>query len=574
MCRALLAFVSTGALVMAQDKGTENTSGTSQTQDIASLKAMIAAQQKQLDALKQALDNQQKLLDQAAASTTSAASTVAASATPTDKITPPNVGQVASIAPIFPAVAPATLAALPAIPVPQAAPAASSGGNPCEAPTDTKVPAYIRIGSTCVVPVGFMDLTSVWRSKDVGSSIGTTFANIPFNNVAAGRLSEFHLSPQNSRLGFRVDGDWKGAHFIGYNEIDFNGTSGGNNLTTTNGSFVPRIRLFWVDVRKGDIEFLAGQSWSFLTPNRKGLSALPGDLFYGQEVDLNYLTGLTWDRQPGARVIYHPNDKVAIGVAVENPDAYIGGSSGGPSITLPSALAAITPTDVSSASNNNGNQTTADFMPDFIAKIAFDPTSRIHFEVAGLQSTFRTWNPNTNLYYKAIGAGGSANLMLGLTDNFRLTSTNFWSDGGGRYLFGQAPDMIIRADGSISPVHAGGFTEGFEANVKNTLLYGYWGGTYVGRDVALDANGTTLIGYGFRGSANTNNRMIQEVTFGFNQTIWKNPAYGAINFMGQYMYEVRAPWYYSLNEAGGKGTQASTIYFNVRYTLPGSMPKF
>jgi hypothetical protein len=44
--------------------------------------------------------------------------------------------------------------------------------------------------------------------------------------------------------------------------------------------------------------------------------------------------------------------------------------------------------------------------------------------------------------------------------------------------------------------------------------------------------------------------------------------------MGQYMYEVRAPWYYSLNEAGGKGTQASTIYFNVRYTLPGSMPKF
>ena len=28
------------------------------------------------------------------------------------------------------------------------------------------------------------------------------------------------------------------------------------------------------------------------------------------------------------------------------------------------------------------------------------------------------------------------------------------------------------------------------------------------------------------------------------------------------------------NEAGGKGTQASTIYFNLRYTLPGSMPKF
>jgi hypothetical protein len=68
--------------------------------------------------------------------------------------------------------------------------------------------------------------------------------------------------------------------------------------------------------------------------------------------------------------------------------------------------------------------------------------------------------------------------------------------------------------------------------------------------------------------------MIQEVTFGFNQTLWKNPRYGAVNFMGQYMYEERAPWYYGLNQAGGKGTQASTVYFNLRYSLPGSMPAF
>jgi hypothetical protein len=212
-------------------------------------------------------------------------------------------------------------------------------------------------------------------------------------------------------------------------------------------------------------------------------------------------------------------------------------------------------------------------MPDFIAKIAVDPNSRIHFEVGGLQRTFRTFNPNTNQYFKKIGAGVSASAMLGLSDNFRLTTTNFWSDGGGRYLFGQAPDVIVRADGSVSPIHAGGFTEGAEGNIKNTLLYGYWGGTYVGRDTALDANGTSLIGYGYKGSSNAQNRMIQEVTFGFNQTMWKNPRYGAINFMGQYMYEIRAPWYYA-GGAGGKGTQNNTVFFNIRYTLPGSMPAF
>jgi hypothetical protein len=58
----------------------------------------------------------------------------------------------------------------------------------------------------------------------------------------------------------RVDGDWKGAHFIAYNEFDFLGTSGGNNLGITNGAFVPRLRLFWVDVTKDKWEFLAGQT--------------------------------------------------------------------------------------------------------------------------------------------------------------------------------------------------------------------------------------------------------------------------------------------------------------------------
>ena len=69
---------------------------------------------------------------------------------------------------------------------------------------------------------------------------------------------------------------------------------------------------------------------------------------------------------------------------------------------------------------------------------------------------------------------------------------------------------------------------------KNTLLYGYYGGIYIGRDVAMDANGTSLVGYGYKGSPNSQNRVINEITFGFNQTIWSSPRYGAINLMGQY----------------------------------------
>src|ERR1035441_8296323 len=170
-----------------------------------------------------------------------------------------------------------------------APPAAASPAPSCdrplpqalaEAPAAVSSPLQLKIGETTIIPIGFMDLTADWKDKNAGGSLGSNFGSVPYNNAATSKLSEFRFSPQNSRIGFRVDGNWKGAHFIGYNEFDFLGTSGSNNLSVTNGAFVPRIRLYWVDVRKDKFEFLAGQSWSMMTPNRKGISALPGDLFY------------------------------------------------------------------------------------------------------------------------------------------------------------------------------------------------------------------------------------------------------------------------------------------------------
>ena len=79
-----------------------------------------------------------------------------------------------------------------------------------------------------------------------------------------------------------------------------------------------------------------------------------------------------------------------------------------------------------------------------------------------------------------------------------------------------------------------------------------------------------LCGYGFAGSPNTNNKAIQEISFGFNQTFWKDSKYGAINLMGQYEYLMRNPWYVAVNAP--KATHDNTIYINLRYTLPGSAP--
>lgn len=533
--------------------------------DIEQLKQMILNQQQQINQLRQEL----------AGKATAATEAPAAPAVPNF----PSTGQVASTVAVVPAgsrAIKAEAAPLP-LPIPQApVTAQATAGNPCEQVPEGQNPTFIRLGSTCLVPVGFMDLTSVWRDKNAGSSMGSNFGSIPYNNTVNGNLSEFRFTPQNSRIGFRFDGDWKGTHFIGYNEFDFNGTSGSNGIGVSNGAFVPRLRLFWVDVRKGKIEFLAGQSWSMMTPNRNGLSALPGDLFYTQVVDINYMAGLTWTRQPGIRIIFHPSTKAAFGISFENPDQYAGGSAGGSGITLPTGYASLANAqlDVSqnvSAGQNILNQPTV--TPDFIAKLALDPSRRFHFEVGGVERNFKIVNPSVLSQHFSASGGG---LLLGangeIFKGFRLITTNYWSDGGGRYLFGQAPDLIVRANGNLSLVKSGGTIDGFEWRIKNTLLYAYYGGIYIGRDATVDANGTTKIGYGYVGSPNSQNRAINEYTFGFNQTMWASPRYGAVNLMGQYEYLSRDPWYVALNQP--KATHDNTIYFNIRYTLPGNMPNF
>ena len=91
-------------------------------------------------------------------------------------------------------------------------------------------------------------------------------------------------------------------------------------------------------------------------------------------------------------------------------------------------------------------------------------------------------------------------------------------------------------------MHSDGTIDGVEATIKNTLLYAYYGGS-ISAATPHRYQRHQLIGYGYHGSSNSQNRAINEVTFGFNQTMWKNPRYGAINLMGQYEWLERDPWY-------------------------------
>lgn len=450
-------------------------------------------------------------------------------------------------------------------------PAAGQSGTTAAKPAaqEAAAPLSFHIGTAYITPLGFMDFTTVYRTTSPGSGIGTNFGSIPYSNTVQGNLGELRMSPQNSRIGARVDASVKGAHVIGYWESDFLGAVPANASVSSN-SYSFRLRLYWADLKKDKWEILAGQSWSMITPGRKGISPLPGDLFYTQNIDVNYQAGLTWSRDPQFRFVYHPSDVVSMGISLENPEQYIGGSAGGSLITLPTAVAAPYATQL-----NNGNTTlTAPGVhPDVIAKIAFDPkvgSRALHFELGGLVRTFKVWNPVNSQHYTSNGVGGQANLNFELLKNFRVVTNNYWSDGGGRFIFGQAPDLIVRSDGSLSPVRSGSTVTGLEFTHKNTVLYSYYSGIYIGRNITTDATNGKFVGYGYPGSPSSQNRSIQEATFGFAQTFWKDAKYGALILMGQYSYLTRTPWVVASGQP--KDAKANMVFINLRYALPGSAP--
>jgi hypothetical protein len=430
-----------------------------------------------------------------------------------------------------------------------------------------KSPLAFQIGSVTFTPLGFLDFTSVTRGTLNGGDIGTSFASFPYSNTAAGQLSETRFSAKNSRLGLRMDTDLGDTKVLGYVETDFLGNAPAN-LNVVSNSDTLRMRVYFVDVQHGPWELLAGQDWSMLTPNRKGISPLPNDIFFTQNVDVNYQVGLVWERTPQLRLVYHASDQWTLGISAENPDQYVG-----PAVTLP---ANFTATQVDNGSNGTA---TPNFMPDLIAKVAYDTKIGglpFHADLAGL---YREFKINTFLPAKgtssdawASGYAGSFNLNIGVLPHLQLIENLYASNGAGREIStGVAPDFIVTGpDASgvdhIKTVNSYAGIAGFEWDVfSKTKLYGYYGQTYIDREYSQLANGS-FVGYGFPGSSNSNNKRIDEYTVGLTQVLWKSERYGDLKLMLQYSYLDRDPWFVA------PGAQSSAHmhmgYVDIRYDLP------
>jgi hypothetical protein len=436
-------------------------------------------------------------------------------------------------------------------------------------------PGSIKVGDAVLTPGGFVDFENIFRTTNTQSNIATNFAGIPYSNTALGRLTELRTTAQFSRLSVKVEDHFRSTDIIGYVEGDFSGNSAPGVYQSVNG-LTNRLRLYFGYAKRGKWEFLGGQTWSWLTPNRDGIGPIPSDLAVTYNEDQNLGVGVPYTRAAEFRVAYHVNRHWAIGAGIENSNQYIGAY-----VALPAQFTAV-----GSQFDNNANAGAANLMPDIIAKTTYDANiaaRHFHAELTGFftgaQASVTPVGSTVFRTHRSFGGGGqfATNYEL-LPNKLVLLANVFWSDGGAHYLVGTGPELVVRPDAAgndvnLSMLHAGAGSAGIEwrASPKEAFA-AYYGADYYGRNFFPDTTNTahpgTIIGYGGPGSPNTNNRAIQQVTFDWLLTFWKNERYGALQCYTQYSYLTRASWYVAPDNP--RNAHLSMVYAGVRYVLPST----
>jgi hypothetical protein len=418
-------------------------------------------------------------------------------------------------------------------------------------------PLAIHVGDADLLFGGFIDASSIRRDVNTGSGLGTSFGTIPFGNTVQGHMNDTQFSSQNSRLTLQATSKVGAANLKGVLEVDFLGNAP-NGLNVTTNSNTLRMRVFWGQYRQGGFEFLAGQAWSLMTPNRNGLSPETGDVFFSQTVDPNYQAGLTWGRTMQFRLTTHPHESVTAAVSIENPDQYVGSA-----VKLPAGLPSGE-VDAGATVNDVPNS-----FPDIIGKAAFDPKighTHQHIDGALLVRSFTTYNLDTDTTFKKTAMGGALNGAVEFIPSIRLVATVFYSSGGGRYLANtNLPDFIVNQDTSLTLVKTRSSLIGTEIQAaQKTMVYGYYSAAHADRAVASDVDGSA-IGFGVPGSTAANEQ-IAEATAGVTHTFFRDAKIGGVQFMAQYSHVRRTP--FSVPSGTPADASVNMIYLNVRYFLP------
>ena len=441
--------------------------------------------------------------------------------------------------------------------------------------------ATMDLGRTTLTWGGFLAMESVYRSRSETADIGSSYNGIPFSNQPTAHMSELRGTARQSRLSLLAQGDVDSdTHLAGYYEMDFLGAAQSANSNESN-SFNLRIRNIYgtIDWDSLGLELLAGQSWSLVTANTKGIT--PRNELVPATIEAQYVVGFNWARQPGIRVVKNWNHEFWAAVSVENPQTTFAGNA--------AAATGIgtTTTHAGGSLFNSVNNFSLNHVPDIIGKLAWEPkidgAQPLHMEVYGIYRSFydRVNVAATNALGLPAGAyntnsdgggvGGSITWSA-IPKVLDLQATAMTGTGIGRYGSGQLPDVTLRPDGSLAPVQETTFMGGATLHATPMLdIYAYGGQEAQKRKTFI--TGTTTTGLGNPnlnlagclvegGACSPNLESENQATVGF---WWKayQGKFGNFRFGAQYSYT-------HLTAFGGAGgvkptTDDNMIFTSIRY---------
>ncbi len=285
-----------------------------------------------------------------------------------------------------------------AIAPPVAPPGYTAGGfQPIGGFDDKK----LHFGGITLTPGGFVAADGIFRSRATGADVNTPFGGTAFPNNPQSNTNETRFSVRQSRAALLVEANITPSILgAGYFEADFNAAGSTTTFTQTN-PFVFRVRNLYATLDFLDTGFhvLAGQNWSLITTNSKGITPRNEILPPGPESSVQ--SGYLYGRNPGIRLVKDFDKKLWLAVSAEESATGITGCNN----TFSTTGTAVTPTTIpgngvgnvtclqnsAALSSQGAASTSLQHIPDIFAKAAYEARIAdrdVHLEAVGTYRNF------------------------------------------------------------------------------------------------------------------------------------------------------------------------------------------
>lgn len=483
---------------------------------------------------------------------------------------------------------------------------------PAMIPPDTS-PAFVtankklQFGPITITPGGFLAAESVYRTRGISADLATPYFAIPTRNSTFANTGEFRFSARQSRAALLAEGAITPSLLAaGYAELDFFGAAQTANQVESN-SYNPRIRNIYATLDATDygLHVLAGQNWSLVTLNSKGIT--PRNEVAPPTIDAFLVPGFTWTRQPQIRVTKDFDRRLWLSLSAESPQTTFGGPGctpsangavlgattiGSPAVTGVSSIACQ---EFGSTFFNSTTGYSLNHAPDVVAKVAYEAVfgeRDVHLEAFGLyRDLYDRVNYTNGVFasHDTTGYGAGFGIIAPVIPRrLDVQVSGLFGRGIGRYGTSQLPDATFSPDGSIKPIAETALLAGATLHATPSIDLYVFGGferqnpTFFqnGAIVSSGAPNATASGFYGIGAPNVNDsgcyiegstactgntKQVYQITVGIWDKLYKG-SYGEVRVGAQYSYTNRSLFPSTFNATTfHPATDDNVIFTSLRY---------